>query len=117
MQGFAHRLTCIDAWRNDFNTGRERRFDWALAIDRLANRIHHAAVQGFADRNFCNTSRALDRIAFLDPDVITHEHGADVIFFKIQCDPVEATGEFEHFAGHGSVEPIDLGYSVSDLND
>ena len=117
LQGFAHRLTCIDAWGNHFNTGRERRLDWPLAIDRLANRVHHTTDQGFADWNLCNTSRALDWIAFLDPNVIAHEHGADVVFLKIQRDPVEAAGKFEHFAGHGAVETIDLGNPVSDLDD
>jgi hypothetical protein len=117
LQGFAHRLTCIHPRCRDFYAGRERRFDRALSVDRLPNRVDHTTEQCFANWNLRNTSRALDRIAFLDPHVIAHEHGADVVFFKVQRDPVESAGEFEHFTSHGAVEAIDLGNPVSDLND
>src|SRR6185295_15851520 len=83
LQGFAHRLACIQPRRHNFNPRRELRFDRALAIDGLADCVDYTPDERFSHRNLCNASRALDRIAFLHPDVITHEHGTDIVFFKI----------------------------------
>ncbi len=117
LQRLAHRLPCIHPGRDNLDAGRKRRLDRPFAIDRLPDCIYHTTDQGFADRNLRNTSRALDRIAFLHPNVIAHEYGADIIFFKVQRDSIEAAGELKHFTGHGSVKAIDLGNPVSDLND
>src|SRR5262245_3571166 len=92
------------------------RLDWSLAVDRLADRIHDTTHEGFADWNLRDASGPFDGIAFLDSDIVTHQHSAYVILFKIQGDAIEAAGKFQHLAGHRAIETIDLGNPVADLD-
>src|SRR5262245_53820461 len=92
-------------------------FDGPLAVDRLSNRVHDPTDEGLADWHLGNAARALDRIAFLDADVIAHQYRADVVFLEIQCNAVEPARELEHFSGHGAIESVDLGNAVTDLDD
>ena len=105
-----------DARRDDFDARREVRLDRPLPVDRLSDRIHDPTHKCLADGNFRDAAGALHRIAFLDADVVAHQHGAHIVFFEVQRDAVEAAGKFEHFAGHGAIESIDLGNAVSDLD-
>src|SRR4026209_3013163 len=43
-----------------------RRLDRPLAVDRIAERVHHTAQQALADRNVHDRAGALDGLAFLD---------------------------------------------------
>src|SRR5215470_925994 len=92
------------------------RLDWSLAVDRLANRIHDTPHKGFANWNLCDAPRPFDGIAFLDPNIVTHQHSADVILFQIQGNAIEPARKFQHLAGHGAIETIDFGNPVADLN-
>ena len=49
--------------------------------------------------------------------IFAHQHGTNVVFFEVQRDAIESAGELQHFSGHGSVEPVDLGNPVADLDD
>ena len=66
------------------------RVDRSLAVDRLSDGVDHASDQRFAHGDFRNAARALDWIAFFDADVVAHQHGTDIVFFKVQRDPVQA---------------------------
>ena len=48
--------------------------DRALAVDRLAQRVDHAADQLGADRHFQDAARALDGVAFGDVLVLAQDH-------------------------------------------
>ncbi len=91
--------------------------DRPLAVDRLTDGIDDAADQRFSDRNFRNTAGSLHRIAFLDPDIVTHQHGTDIVLFQVERDTIESAGELQHLPGHGPVQTVDLGNTVADLND
>ena len=84
--------------------------DRALAVDRLTERVDHAAEQLFADRHRDDAAGALDRIAFLDLAVLAEEHAADAVFFEVERDAEDAVRELEHLAGHralAAVQPRD----------
>src|SRR5215471_8928516 len=92
------------------------RLDWSLAVDRLADRIYDTTHEGFADWNLRDAPGPFDGIAFLDSDIVTHQHSSDVILFQIQGNAIEAAGEFQHLAGHSTIQTIDLRDPVADLN-
>ncbi len=117
LQRFTNGLPGIHTGRHDFNAGRMRRLDRPFPVDGLTDRIDHTTDQRFTDRNFCDTAGALDRIPFLDSHIVAHQHGADVVLFQIQGDAIESAWKLEHFTGHGPVKAVDLGDTVSDLND
>jgi hypothetical protein len=117
LERFANGLASIHAGRHDFDAGGVLRLDRALAVDRLTDGVHDATHEGLADRNFRDAARPLDRIAFLNADIVAHQHGADIVFFEVQRDAVEPAGKFEHLAGHGSVEAVYFGDAVADLDD
>ena len=70
--------------------------DRALAVDRLAERVDHAAEQRLADRHLQHAAGALDRVAFLDARVLAEQHGADVVLFEVQHQAHDAVRELEH---------------------
>ena len=117
MQGFAHRLTCIDARGHDFDTGRKGRLNRTLAIDRLANRVHHAANEFRADGHFENAARRLDGVAFGDVLVLAQDHRADGVALQVQRqaergDAFLGGREFQHFAGHRIGQAVDAADAV-----
>jgi hypothetical protein len=57
------------------------------------------------------------RAAGAQPLASLQQHDADMIGIEVQRDAVESPGELQHFSGHGSVEPVDLGNTVADLDD
>ena len=58
--------------------------DRALAVDRIAERVDHAAEQALADRHVDDGAGALDGLAFLDLAVGAEDHDADIVGFEVQ---------------------------------
>src|SRR5690606_997208 len=92
-------------------------FQRTLAVDRLAQRVDHAAQQGRADRHFHDLAQALDLVAFLDAAVVAEDHDADIVALQVQGHALGAVGELHHFAGHDVVQAIDPGDAVADRQD
>ena len=88
--------------------------DRALAVDRVAERIDHAAEQALADGNVDDGAGALDAVAFLDLGVRAEDHDADVVGFEVERHALHAVGEFDHLAGLDLVEAVDAGDAVTD---
>ena len=98
--GCLHRLAVDNAGRDALDGKILRGGDGPLAVDRVAERIHHAANQRFADRHRHDAAGAADLVAFLDLREVAQEHRADLIFFQVQRDTGDAVGELDQFAGH-----------------
>ena len=63
--------------------------DGALAVQRLAQRIYHAAHHGVAHRRGHDRVGALDRVALFEScGVFAQQHGAHLIFFQVQRDAI-----------------------------
>ena len=92
------------------------RADRALAVDRHAERVDHAADQRVADRHLRDLAGALDLVAFLDLLEVTEERDADVVLFQVQHQPDDAAvAEVEQLAGHRGVQAVDAGDAVAGL--
>ncbi len=79
----------------------------SLAIDRIAERVNHAAKQPLADRHVNDGTGALHRIAFADLAVSPEDHAADIVAFKIERHALDAAGKFHHLAGLDVIQAID----------
>ena len=90
-----HRLALHDARRLELDAAADLRFDRALAVDGLAERVHHATEQRFAHRHVGDATGALDDIAFLHARCVTEHGDADVVRLEIQHQPDDATRELD----------------------
>ena len=88
--------------------------DRALAVDRIAERVDHAAEQALADRHVDDRAGALDGLAFLDLAVVAEDHDADVVGFEVERHAAHAVLELDHLAGLDVVEAVDAGDAVAD---
>ena len=88
--------------------------DRALAVDRIAERVDHAAEQALADRHLDDGAGALDGVAFLDAAVLAEDDDADVVGLEVERHAADAAGKLHHLAGLHLVEAVDAGDAVAD---
>ena len=91
--------------------------DWALAVDRLADRIDDAAEEAHADRNGKELAGGAGFVAFLELGVVTEDNATDFVFFKVQRETEDATAEIDHFVIHDAGEAFEFGDTVGDGDD
>src|SRR5712664_4182544 len=108
------RLARNDAGRLDVDALAFRRLDRALAVDRIAERIDHAAEQTLADRSVDDGAGALDGLTFHDLAVGAEDHDADVVGLKVERHAAGAVLELDHLAGLDVVEAVDAGDAIAD---
>jgi hypothetical protein len=107
LQAGLHRL--VDRFTGDhaggdlFDHVGELGVDRALAVDRLAQGVDHAAEQLGADGHFQNAARALDGVAFGDVFVLAQDHGADRVALEVQRQAVG--GGAVGGCGNSSISP------------
>src|SRR5690606_11355806 len=109
-----HRLARDNAGGLDVNALALGALDRTLAVDRIAQRIDHAAEQALADRRVDDGASALDGLAFLDLAVGAANHDTDIVGFEVQRHAARAVFELDHLAGLDVVEAIDAGDTVAD---
>ena len=80
--------------------------DGALAVHRLAERIHHAADHLLAHRHRDDAPGALHQVALGDGVVLAQEHAAHAVLLEVQRDAEHAVRELEHLARHGLVDAV-----------
>src|SRR6266851_3963505 len=90
------------------------RGEWALAVDRIAEAVDHAAEQPLADRYVDDRAGALDDVAFADGAVFAEDHDADIVALEVERHALDAARELDHLAGLDAVEAIDAGDAVAD---
>ena len=93
------------------------RVDRALAVDRLAERVDHAADQLRADRHFENAAGALDGVAFGDVLVGAQHHRADRVALEVQREAERVARELEHLALHRVGQAVDAADAVGHRDD
>src|SRR5947209_12382790 len=91
-----------------------RRFDRTLGVDRIAERVNHAAEHFLADGHVDDRAGALDRLAFLDVAVGAENDDADIVALEVERHAAHARLELDHLACLHIVEPIDTGNAVTD---
>ena len=75
--GSLHRLALGDAGGDDLDRAALAGDDRALAVERVAERIDHAAEQRVADRHAQQPAGAADLVAFVDLQVVAEDDDAD----------------------------------------
>src|SRR3984957_8606447 len=103
-----------DAGRLDVDALAFGRLDRALAVDRIAERIDHAAEQALANRRTDDGAGALDGLAFLDLAVGAEDHDTDVVGLEVERHAAGAVLELDHLAGLDVVQAVDAGDAVAD---
>src|SRR5690606_9746578 len=93
------------------------RRDRPLPVDRLPERVDHAAEHLVADRDRDDAPGALDLIAFLQEVVLAEEHRADTVLLEIERDAVQPVRELEHLASHGALDPLNARDAVAHRDD
>src|SRR5207249_1478711 len=79
LHGLLHRLSVDDAGRLELERAHLRRLDRALPVERLTERVDHAAEQRFADGHRRHVARAPYGLALLDVLPLAEEGGTDVV--------------------------------------
>ncbi len=64
--------------------------DRTFVVDGLTERVHDTADHGLADGDAHDASGALDFVAFLDFGEVAEQHGADLVFFQVHGESVDA---------------------------
>ncbi len=88
--------------------------DRALAVDRVAERVDHAAQKTLADGGVDDGAGPLDGVAFLDVAVGPEDHDADIVGFEVQRHALDAAGELDQLAGLALVEAVNARDAVAD---
>ena len=117
LQRLAHRLAVDDAGRDALDRDALVGDDRALAVERHAQRIDHAADQRVAHRRGHDRARALDRVAFLNRRVFAQQHRADLVFFQVERDAENVVRELQHLAGHHFFQAVDARDAVAHGDD
>jgi hypothetical protein len=114
LHGLVDRLALHDAGRLELHAAAELAVDGALAVDGLAERVHHAADEGGAHGHVDDAAGALDRVAFADLLVAAEDGDADVVVFEVEHEAHQLAGELHQLAGHGALETVHAGDTVTD---
>ena len=117
LQRHADGLTCDNTGRHALDLTIGLREDGALAVDRLAERIHHASTHGIADRDLNDATGRLDHVALADISGITHHYNADIVLFQVQDHAVDLVRELQQLTLHGLLQTVHAGNAVRHLND
>ena len=91
--------------------------DGALAIDRLANRVHHAADELLAYGHIDDATRAAYDIALSDVAVVAEDDDADVVLLEVEGDPKDAVFKLQHLARQAIAQAIGTRDAVAHLED
>src|SRR5439155_2336210 len=115
LQRLLHRLPRDHARRLEFQRSPLLRFDRALAVERVSERIDDATEQRLADWNARHTARSPHRLALADVLPLAEDSHADVVLLEVESDPDHVVLELQHLRGDVVLEPVDAGDAVADL--
>ena len=115
LERLLHRLAIDDARRDGLEAAELRGSDRPLAVDRLPQRVHHAAEQSLADGNLDDAPGFLDRITLANLRVVADDDGADRVLFEVQGEPHDALGELQQLAHLTVRKTVHAGDAVADL--
>ena len=106
-------LAVDDAGGDALDRAELRGRDRALAVDGLAERVHHAADHARRRRDGHDARRALDLVAFLDELGLAEEHRAHRVLLEVQGQGHDPVGKLEQLAGHALLEAVDARDAVA----
>src|SRR5216683_758681 len=91
--------------------------DLALAVHRVAERVHHPAEEAVAHGNGEDLAGTADPLALLDLAELTEDDHADLAYVQVEREPAGAVLELEQLVGHGRGQALDPRDAVAALGD
>ena len=113
---------CLTGWRlGHAGGGRFHRpalggDDRPAAVQRIAQRVDHAAQHGVAHRHAQQPAGAADLVALLDREVVAQDDHAHRVLFEVEGQAEDVAGKLDHLAGHDAGQAVDAGDAVADLD-
>ena len=89
----------------------------ALAVERVAERVEHAADHRVAHRHREQPAGALHLVALGHLEVVAEDDHADRVFLEVERQAGDAAGKLDHFAGHDAGKAPDAGDAVAHFED
>ena len=81
--------------------------DLALAVERVAERVHDPPEQLLTHGDVEQALGPLDRVAFHDLVPLAEQHGAHVVGLEVQRQSGDVVRELEHLERHAVLEAVD----------
>lgn len=91
--------------------------DRPLAVDRAAQRVHHAPDEAVADRDGRDAARAAHFVALVDPGVLAHDDDADVVHFEVERHSQDAILKLDKLLSAHALQPDDARDPIPHLDD
>src|SRR5262249_51651375 len=88
-----------------------------FAIERVAERIEHAAEHRLAYRHRQQPAKCLYLVTLFDLEIITQNDNADAVLFEVEGQAADAAGELDHLSRHAVRPAIDAGDAVAHFQD
>jgi hypothetical protein len=117
LQRLAHRLAAHDAGGLDLHAAQLHACQVALAVDRLAERVHDAAEDAVTDGHRQDAAGRLDGLAFFDLVHVAEHDGTDGVLVEVQRQADRAVFELEEFVHAGVGQAAHAGDAVADFGD
>src|SRR5581483_1644716 len=117
VKGLLHALALDHAGSLDLQAASFGSLQVTLTVQGDSHRIHHAAQKFLASGNLGNASSQMKRVPFMHFAGLAHENGPDYVGFQVEGDAIDLIGEFQQFAGHGILEPVNDRDAVAHLQD
>jgi hypothetical protein len=115
--GSMHGLPFSDARRDDFDRASLAAIDRPFSVERIAERVDHAADHCVADRDGQQSSERADFVPLGDFQIIAQDDHADAVFFQVKRQPDDSAGELNHFARSDIRQAVDSGDTVAHFQD
>ena len=117
LHGLGHRLAADDARSLDLHAAGLGAGDRAFAVDGLAQRVHHAAQEGVADRHRLDPAGRLDGLLLFEAVHLAQDDGADGVLVQVEGQAQCPVLELEQFVHRGAGQARHAGDAVTDLDD
>src|SRR5260370_5853218 len=117
LQRLLHRLAVHHTWCLHLEPPQLGAADLALAVQRVAERVHDPAEEAVPDRNGKDLAGAADALPLVDLAEVAEDDDADLAHVQVERETARAVLEFEQFGGHGRGQPFDPGDAVAALRD
>ena len=91
--------------------------DRAEAVDRVAERVDHAAEVAVTDRDGEDLTRAGDFLTGLDAGEVAEDDDADLVLVEVQRETLGAVGEGHELVRHDAGKSLDVSDAVGGVDD
>src|SRR6185369_6865453 len=89
--------------------------DRSLAVEWLAQCIHHSAQQTFPDRHLQELSGGTYLVTFLEPGIVSENHHSYFGFVEVECESSDSMTQVDHLVEHRVAQAFDPRDAITNL--